>query len=600
MGRNIGSLLLLALVIVVHHGVVVATPKSMELYKDQDEEYWDERRPSSSSSDSGFLLQDAKSVVKTEAGEMRVMRSYDSGFGGGRRSFERLMHIAFITMEPRSLFIPQYLDSNLVIFIRRGEVKLGYMNGDELAERRLKSGDIYVIPAGSPFYLLNIGQGQRLHMVCSITPVQGTPTPTFHSFYIGGGANPESILFGFDPEILQTAFNATRRELDRVFSAELEGPIVFVGDIREPSLWTKFLEMKDQDKAQHLKKMVVQEHDDHDRDHYDEKEEDERTSWSWRKLLNRILGNESKKKTDYKGSTGGSPDSYNLYDKKPDFRNSYGHSSAIDGDEYHPLRDVNIGVFHVNLTAGSMMAPHVNPRATEYGIILRGSGRIEVGFPNGTNAMNAEVRVGDVFFVPRFFPFCQISSRTGPLEFVGFADSAKKNYPQFLAGSVSLVRSMMGPELAAAFGVQEDTMHRLGDAQREAIILPSTWVPAGGDEEKGKEPRGGDSEEREREKEPRGRDPEEREREAGGDEEKGKEPRGRDPEERERERKPRGGDAEERERVPRGRGGDAEERERESVPRGRDVKGEPMPKAEERGPTGKDLAKNLVMGMIDV
>ncbi|MED6168645.1 hypothetical protein PIB30_013374 [Stylosanthes scabra] len=584
MGRNIGSLLFLVLVVL--HGTTV-----MGLYKDHDEEYWDDDRPSSSSSDSWFLLQNAKTLVKTEAGEMRVMMRRSYGFGGGRRSLERIIHIGFITMEPRSLFIPQYLDSDLVIFIRRGEVKLGFINGDELAERRLKSGDVYIIAAGTPFYLVNIGQGQRLQIVCSITPIQGTPI--FHSFYIGGGANPDSVLFGFEPEILQTAFNATRKELERIFSAELEGPIVFVGDTHAPSLWTKFLEMKNQDKATHMKKMVMQEHDD-----ADEKEQEESSSWSWWNLLNGVLGKETKKKADFKG-TGGSPDSYNLYDKKPDFRNSYGHSSALDGDEYKPLRVVDIGVFHVNLTAGSMMAPHVNPRATEYGIVLRGSGRIQVVFPNGTNAMNTEVRVGDVFFVPRFYPFCQISSRTGPLEFVGFADSARKNYPQFLAGSVSLMRSMMGPELAAAFGVQEDTMQRLGGAQREAVILPSTWVPPPGEE---------------RGREPRGRDPEEREREREREREKEREPRGGDAEERERERvprerdvRPRGGDAEERERerVPHGRGvrprgGDARERERERVPRGRDVEMEPRPKTEERDASVKDLAKNLVMDIINV
>ena len=125
------------------------------------------------------------------------------------------------------------------------------------------------------------------------------------------------------------------------------------------------------------------------------------------------------------------------------------------------------------------MAPHINPRATEYGIVLRGSGRIQVVYPNGSSAMNAEVREGDVFFVPRFFPFCQIASRSGPLEFFGFTNSARKNTPQFLAGAASLLRTMMGPELAAGFGVREDTMRRVADAQREAVILPATWAAPG-------------------------------------------------------------------------------------------------------------------------
>jgi hypothetical protein len=63
-----------------------------------------------------FLLQDSKDVMKTDAGEMRVVRSL------GGRIVDRPMHIGFITMEPKSLFIPQYLDSSLILFIRRGTI----------------------------------------------------------------------------------------------------------------------------------------------------------------------------------------------------------------------------------------------------------------------------------------------------------------------------------------------------------------------------------------------------------------------------------------------------------------------------------------------
>jgi len=53
-----------------------------------------------------------------------------------------------------------------------------------------------------------------------------------------------------------------------------------------------------------------------------------------------------------------SPDSYNLYDRKPDFRNAYGWSSALDGGDYSPLKIPDIGVFHVNLTA---VCKHTRP-----------------------------------------------------------------------------------------------------------------------------------------------------------------------------------------------------------------------------------------------
>jgi hypothetical protein len=133
-----------------------------------------------------------------------------------------------------------------------------------------------------------------------------------------------------------------------------------------------------------------------------------------------------------------------------------------------------------------MMAPHVNPTATEYGIVLRGSGTIQVVYPNGTSAINAKITEGDVFWVPKYFPFCQIASRTGPFEFFGFTTSSRKNRPQFLVGASSILRTMLGPELAAAFGVDEERLREVVDAQQEAVILPSTWAAPPDDRKKKK------------------------------------------------------------------------------------------------------------------
>lgn len=402
-------------------------------------------------------MQNSKSVVKTDAGEMRVLKSHDV--------WERRMHIGFITMEPKSLFIPHYLDSNLIIFIRRGEAKLGFIYKDDLAERKLKEGDVYIIPAGSPFYLVNVWEGQRLHIICSIDPTESLGVDTFHSFYLGGGGNPDSVLSAFGPDILEAAFNASRTKLRKLFSTRQE-PIVYVDDSRAPTLWTKFLQLKKEDKVQHLKKIVQ----------LDQEEEEEQPSWSWRKLLETLIGKENRNK--HKG-TDDSPDPLNLYGRKPDFRNSYGQSIAVDGGGYPPLKRFRVGIYYVKLAAGSMMAPHVNPRATEYGIVLSGGGRIQIVFPNGTSAMNTEIKEGDVFFVPRYYPFCQIASRNGPLVFFGFTTSARKNRPLFLAGAASVLRTMMGPELAAAFGESEDTMWHLVDAQHKAVILPSPSAAPG-------------------------------------------------------------------------------------------------------------------------
>lgn len=125
---------------------------------------------------------------------------------------------------------------------------------------------------------------------------------------------------------------------------------------------------------------------------------------------------------------------------------------------------------------GSMLAPHVNPMAIEYGIVLEGMGEVHIGYPNGTVAMNAQVREGDVFWVPRFFPFCQIASRNGPFVFFGFTTSAKDNQPQFLVGKGSVMQLLKGPELAAALGVSEERLDEIVEAQRARTILPSAYA----------------------------------------------------------------------------------------------------------------------------
>ncbi|KAF8039799.1 hypothetical protein BT93_B2110 [Corymbia citriodora subsp. variegata] len=418
-----------------------------------------------------FLLRDWKRVVHTDAGEMRVLRSFR-----GWRSAERTTRIGFITMDPSTLFIPQYTDSSLVLFVRTGEAKLGTIYRNEPIERSLRDGDVYRIPAGSAFYLVNTGEKRRLHVICSIdidSSEEDLPTRNFKSFFLGGGPNPASILTGFDPQTLATAFNVSRGEVEEILSRETEGPIVHMSDSKQPSPWSKFMDLEEQDRLKHLQKAVREDEDE---------DEDERIQWSWRKLLDSVLGRRMPERGDEWGHRH-APDSCNLYDRNPDFRNDYGWSITLDEDDYKPLRHSGIGIYLVKLSAGSMMAPHVNPTATEYGIILSGSGTIQIGYPNGSSAMNARVREGDVFWIPRYFPFCQISSRSGSLEFFGFTTSARRNRPQFLAGRNSVLRAMGGPELATSFGVSNDRLEGLLRAQRESVILPSP--EAAGSPEKG-------------------------------------------------------------------------------------------------------------------
>ncbi|XP_010521773.1 PREDICTED: vicilin-like seed storage protein At2g28490 [Tarenaya hassleriana] len=471
MGKNRIALFLLLLVFI--HGVMIMTATGYE--EEAEEEYvwgsegegeqWgrgeegEEEWGGGGGEKGRFLMRESRQVIRTEAGDMRVVLSPRG------RIIEKPMHIGFLTMEPQSLFVPQYLDSSLLIFVRRGEARLGVMCEDEFGEKRLKAGDIYWIPAGSVFYLVNTGIGQRLHVICSIDPADSLGLETFQSFYIGGGAHPPSILSGFDIDTLATAFNVSGAELRQMLTGQVGGPIVHIaGGERAPALWTKFLELRDEEKHMHLKRISGMSRESSS----GYRETEEHSGWmSWRKLLRSMLSREgTNRKTRCE-------DSYNIYDRKPDFRNDYGWSIALDSADYRPLKHSGISVYLVILNAGSMMAPHMNPTATEYGVVLSGAGDIEVVLPNGKLAMKRRVAEGDVFWIPRYFAFCQIASRTGPFKFFGFTTSARRNRPQFFVGSNSLLRSLNIPELAAAFGVDNDTMRRFVGAQGEAVILPT-------------------------------------------------------------------------------------------------------------------------------
>jgi hypothetical protein len=134
----------------------------------------------------------------------------------------------------------------------------------------------------------------------------------------------------------------TADEVREIMTRQQEGPIVFIGDSRapRPSLWTKFLQLKEQDRLQHLKRVV--------KFQQQPSQGEEQRTWSWRKLLNSIFGQENKEKGE---KVGKSPDSYNIYDRRPDFRNNYGWSIALDESDYQPLKYSGIGVYLVNLTA---------------------------------------------------------------------------------------------------------------------------------------------------------------------------------------------------------------------------------------------------------
>lgn len=115
------------------------------------------------------------------------------------------------------------------------------------------------------------------------------------------------------------------------------GPIVFVPDTDPSSMWSKFVQLKPQDKLAYFRKMMGY----HEVDAFYQKEEEE-SKMTWRKLFYSLIGKEKSRKA---------LDAYNLYDRKPDFQNNNGWSIALDESDYSPLSTPDFGIYLVHLKA---------------------------------------------------------------------------------------------------------------------------------------------------------------------------------------------------------------------------------------------------------
>ncbi|KAJ7536028.1 hypothetical protein O6H91_12G054300 [Diphasiastrum complanatum] len=376
-----------------------------------------------------FVLNEPLRIVKTEAGKVEVI-------SGDEEDLLRDENIGlnFVTIEPQALLLPQYIDASCVVYVQQGKVRVGWVKDDQLNQEDMEIGDVFVIPGGTVFYLLNTDVGQRLRVFGLLDTSESLDKRgRFQSFYVAGGVDPPSILSGFDPDVVAAAFKVSRSEVTEILDAQNQGPIVYTSR-RQFEIMSR-----------------------------------PSSTWSWSNIVRDYVPNIFQKGRTYRA--------YNLLKHHKGFRNNNGWSIAVDGEEYQPLKKVDAGVFAVSLKPGAMLAPHWNPRATEIAVVTNGTGTIEIVYPNGTSALSTKVEPGTIFVVPRYFPMCQIASREGQFEFVGYSTSSRPNRPQFLAGSTSVLKALDEETVAVAFDVPKERLRVILDSQNDAVILPGFIEP---------------------------------------------------------------------------------------------------------------------------
>ncbi|CAN6290340.1 unnamed protein product [Urochloa humidicola] len=471
----------------------------------------------------------------------------------------------FITMDPGALFLPVQLHADMVFYVHSGRGKVTYVEEEsgEQSSLEVERGDVYNLEQGSILYIQSYPNATRQRLrIYAIFSSEGINADDPSKPRVEAYSRVSNLLKGFETEVLRLGFGVKREVAEAVKSAKTPPSIIPYNP--------------------------------------QEKGDDDKPNWT-EDIVDALLGvrdpeeflNKKKKKDKHKHKEKGKKSkskAFNFYSGKPDVHNCYGWSKTMTNKDLDALHGSNIGMFMVNLTTGSMMGPHWNPKATEIAIVTEGSGIVQTVCPcsnpsdksrgdrdhgderRGPGGSGDEgdkggaarrrcrnsvfrVKEGDVFVVPRFHPMAQMSFNNDSFVFVGFSTHMGQNHPQFLAGKGSVLQAIGKEVLALSLGHKNSSaVEKLLSAQRDSTILSCVSCAEELEEKAAKEE---ERRRREEEEEGGGKGPGEREEEERREQEE-RERREREEEERRREKEER----ERKEREEEERRKEKEERER--------------------------------------
>uniref|UniRef100_A0A453IR74 Cupin type-1 domain-containing protein n=1 Tax=Aegilops tauschii subsp. strangulata TaxID=200361 RepID=A0A453IR74_AEGTS len=273
--------------------------------------------------------------------------------------------LQFITMDPGALFLPVQLHADAVFYVHSGRGKVTYIQegGSETSSLEVQRGDVYNLEQGSILYIQSYPNAtrERLRIYAIFTSnainCDDPSHPTSEAY-----SSVSNLLRGFDVKILRQGFGVSGEVVEAIQSAKSPQLIIMYNpdqEKKEKSNWTEEI--------------------------FD-------ALWGDESPLNKKKKKDKHKKKDKKDDKSKS-ETFNFYSGKPDVKNCFGWSKTMTNKDLQNLKGSNIGMFMVNLTTGSMMGPHWNPKATEIAIVTHGSGIVQVVCPSTAAAAGGAITV---------------------------------------------------------------------------------------------------------------------------------------------------------------------------------------------------------------
>ncbi|GAV78375.1 Cupin_1 domain-containing protein, partial [Cephalotus follicularis] len=332
------------------------------------------------------------SRVETEHGRVDVLQRFNK-LSKLLRGLENY-RVAILEANPQTFVLPHHIDANCVLFVAKGRATLTMVREKKRESFNLECGDILNVPSGTPLYITNRDENEKLYILKLLQPVN---TPDTYKAYTGlGGENPESFFRAFSNDILEAALKTDRSSLDKLFRQQRQGAIVKAS-------------------KQQIEAMS-------------QSEEGGGGIWP------------------FAGETSRGP--FNMFKhRQPSQHNNFGQLFEVHPHDYRPLKDLNLMVSFANISRGAMIGPYFNSKATKISIVVGGEGYFEMACPHVSSSrsrregsgpryqkIRSQLQVGTVFVVPSGHPIATVASNNNNLQILCFEVNAQGNFRYPLAG----------------------------------------------------------------------------------------------------------------------------------------------------------------------
>ncbi|WOG84361.1 hypothetical protein DCAR_0103544 [Daucus carota subsp. sativus] len=298
-----------------------------------------------------------------------------------------------LVLQPRGFALPHYADSTKIGFVVQGCCTVGMLfpNSSEKV-LLIKKGDVIPVPLGAVSWWFNGGDSEMVMVFLGDTTTAYIPGQ-FTYFLLTGALG---ILNGFSTQLISKSYNLTENQSNTLVKNQSGVLIVKLGD-----------------EITTMPKPNIDEND--------------------QKL--------------FLGIDDVLADKITVKDA--------GAISCFTSANFPLLEQVGLSATFVKLESNAIYAPKfASDSSVEVVYVVGGGGRVEIVGVNGQSALNAEVKEGELFVVPKFFISALVADGKG-MDLFSVMTSSKPVIER-LAGNTSVWKNMSPVVLQASLDIAQE------------------------------------------------------------------------------------------------------------------------------------------------